>query len=310
MCGNSSCPFIQILCCDFKDIVKDSALFPIDNKSTLCMVEDFEDGKWRYEHFLNYIWDSVAETALNEKERRALCNRPRTLLKEAASKLRLTKGDGEGGEIAEILLYAIMRDFYKAFPVVPKIFYKQNRRDYAKGADSVHIVVSEEENAFSLWLGEAKFYNSLKAQRLDTIVSSVFQTLNTEKIKKENSLILGLGDLECLKTTEEIKQKIKRVLNKDTSIDQLKPYLHIPIFILHECEITKNASSADETYKDLLKKLYIETANSYFTKQLEKCGAIFNYEKITFHLIMIPVPNKEEIVKSFVEEAKGYCNGK
>lgn len=65
-----------------------------------------------------------------------------------------------------------MKDHYSALPIVPKIFYKQNKKDEAKGSDSVHIVI-ESRDSFSLWFGESKFYNSIENARLDKIISSV-----------------------------------------------------------------------------------------------------------------------------------------
>ncbi|WP_457825501.1 HamA C-terminal domain-containing protein, partial [Staphylococcus aureus] len=84
---------------------------------------------------------------------------------------------------------------YKALPVVPKIYYKQNRNDNAKGADSVHIVIADDGADFSLWLGESKFYSDIGDARLDKVVQSVLEMLNSEKIRKENSIIMGLTDL-------------------------------------------------------------------------------------------------------------------
>ena len=52
-----------------------------------------------------------------------------------------------------------MKHHYGALSAVPKIFYKQNVQDNAKGADSVHIVLNN--NDFSIWFGEAKFYPNL-----------------------------------------------------------------------------------------------------------------------------------------------------
>ncbi|MGY8685369.1 Hachiman antiphage defense system protein HamA [Bradyrhizobium sp. UFLA05-153] len=69
------------------------------------------------------------------------------------------------------------------YPVVTKIFYKQNDQDNAKGADSVHIVVNGDD--FTLWFGEAKFYNSIADARLDAVVTSVLNSLSTDKLKKE-----------------------------------------------------------------------------------------------------------------------------
>ena len=151
-------PFTVIIDCPFKDITLDKTLAPTDKKNCVCMVNDFEDGKWRLDVFMDYIWDNIAETALSAEERKALGSRHSTILAKAAKNLRITDKDTSGGEIAEILLYAIMKNFYGALPVVPKIYYKQNANDFAKGADSVHVVV-EKDGDFSLWLGEAKFYN-------------------------------------------------------------------------------------------------------------------------------------------------------
>ncbi len=127
------------------------------------IVNDFEDGLWRHEKFSNFIWDNIADTALSLREREALKSKPRSTLIESAKKLRLTdspKDISKGSELAEVVLYGIMKHKFKAIPVVPKIFYKQNSQDNAKGADSVHIVLSD-NGLFTLWFGEAKFYSSI-----------------------------------------------------------------------------------------------------------------------------------------------------
>jgi Cap4 SAVED domain len=103
----------------------------------------------------------------------------------------------KGSELAEIVLYGIMRHKYGALPVVPKIFYKQNTQDNAKGADSVHIVLNPDED-FSLWFGEAKFYSSIEDARLGSIIESVKTSLGTEKLKKENAIIVNLPELDHL----------------------------------------------------------------------------------------------------------------
>ena len=299
-------PFQVIIDCPFKDITKDSTLAPIDHKFSLCMVNDFEDGKWNVEAFHDFIWDNIAQTALNKEEREALGGRPSTLLKRAAKNLRITDNDVSGGEIAEILLYSIMKHHYNALPVVPKIYYKQNPNDFAKGADSVHIVIEDEDN-FSFWLGEAKFYNKLENARLDKVVESVHDTLTSDKIKKENSIILGIKDLDELEIPEILLDKIKCLLDKEKPDDKIKPHLHVPILLLHECEITSKAKILSKEYLNSIKEQYADRATAYFKKQIEKCkNDIFMYSDICFHLILIPVPNKEEIVNMFVNRAKAF----
>src|SRR5690606_40448142 len=205
----------------FSDINTDSTLNPVDNKSVISMINNFEATKWRYNHFQNFIWDNIAETSLSHRERESLVNSHHSLLTYAAKNLRLSDKSGDiskGSEIAEIVLYAIMNHHFNALPVVPKIFYKQNAQDNAKGADSVHIII-ENHTDFSIWFGEAKFYNSIEDARLPEIISSVENSLLTEKLKKENSIITNLPDIDSLIGDEALRNSIKTALSPRESID-------------------------------------------------------------------------------------------
>lgn len=294
--------------CGFSDINLDQSLGPIDKKFSLSFLNDFEDGQWRYSKFQSFIWDNIAETSLSYKERESLVNH--SLLVEAAKNLRLTDSDkediGRGSELAEIVLYGIMKHHYKALPVVPKIFYKQNAQDNAKGADSVHIVL-EKNDSFSIWFGEAKFYKRIEDARLYSIVASVENSLKTDKLKKENAIITNVQDLDGLVLDLKLREKIKATLSNKSSIDELKPKLHIPIFIMHECEITKKATCINEKYIEDMLSFHRERATAYFKKQINKLkGYVHLYSDITFHIVLFPVPDKEKIVHKFVANVQHY----
>jgi hypothetical protein len=294
----------------FIHINTDALLNPVKNKNVLSIINDFEDASWRFKKFQSFIWDNIAETSLSFKERQSLVDASHSLLTAAAQNLRLTDkitDISKGSELAEIVLYGIMKHHYHALPVVPKIFYKQNSQDNAKGADSVHIVL-EKDNKFSIWFGEAKFYNSIENARLDTVVESVESSLMTDKIKKENSIITNVSDIDSLIDDATLREQIKRALSNRESIDDLKPILHVPILLLHECEITKGCTSLSSQYKDDIIKHHRNRAESYFRKQLAKLNKIHKYSEITFHLILFPVPSKEEIVGTFIATATFYKN--
>lgn len=287
------------------NLCMDDSLEHVDNKSLLSMVNGFEDGEWRYGKFQNFIWDNIAETSLSFSERQCLVNH--SLLTASAKNLRLTDKENDiskGSELAEIALYGVMKHHYGALPVVPKIFYKQNSQDNAKGADSVHIVV--DGNDFSLWFGEAKFYNSIEDARLSSIIKSVDNSLKTDKLKKENSIITNVHDLDYMIEDIDLKTRIKDALDNKTSIDELKPKIHIPIFILHECEITQQQKLLNSEYKNSITDYHIERANTFFKKQVKSLKQIFMYEEIKFHIILFPIPSKDMIVNKFVKNVEHY----
>lgn len=280
------------------------------NEKVLSLLNDFEDGKWRFSKFQNFIWDNIIETALSQGEKEKLVGQNQSALIEAAKNLRLTDKEnepGKGSELAEILLYGIMKHYYNGLPVVPKIYYKQSNQDNAKGADSVHIVLEGDED-FSIWLGEAKFYKDLNAA-IDAAIRSIKETLKTEKLKKENRIITGLQDIDQLlktKAKEELANKIKSFLSNENSIDDFKPKLHIPVLFLYECKKTKNNTRMSDKYRTEIKNYHISKARMYFDKQNEKLSSVGQYEDIKFHLILFPVPDKTEIVNKFISNVEFY----
>lgn len=284
-----------------------------ENRRILSLTNDFEEGKWRANYMRNFILDNITLTALSAEEReKAIGTDLYSALEHAVSRLRIVDSDkGKGSEIAEIILYGIMRQYFNAIPVVPKIFYKQNDNDNAKGADSVHICL-EEDGDFSLWLGEAKFYNSIDDNRLDDPVNSVLNSLEKHSLRKETSIVSNIKDLELLIKPKELVEKIKNALRPETSIDKIRSLIHIPILLLHECSITANACELTEEFKNSIIEKHRKCAISYFDKLNEKNpkreNPIYKIEEIKFHLILLPVPNKSEIVSMFYKKVNSILS--
>jgi hypothetical protein len=293
----------------FLRIASDPKPTPADHKHVLSLINDFEDMKWRYEKFENFIWDNISLTALSAQERDKLANRSHSTLIASAKKLRLTDNPadiGQGSELAEIVLYGIMHHYYKALPVVPKIFYKQNVQDNAKGADSVHIVL-EGDDDFSLWFGEAKFYNSIENSRLSSIIESVGNSLQTEKLKKENSIITNTSDIDTLVPNPALAKKIKEALSYSNSIDSIKPKIHVPILLLHECAITSATKELTDAYREKIRNYHLDRANAYFKKQIETLvETVAKYSEIKFHIILFPIPNRQQIINKFTSDVAHY----
>jgi len=289
------------------DVIIDETLLTLqlpginpNKKALFSLANDFESGMWRKDKFCNFIWDNIKETALSEDERKALIGKELSSLAKSARNVvfRDNDEDDKGGEVGEILLYGILRHYYSALPVVPKIFYKQNTQDYAKGADSVHIVL-EQDNSFSIWLGEAKFYSALDNARFDKILKSVETMLDDVKLKKEFNIVTSIKDLEDLIPNKDIFEEIKIALADGISLDVIKTKLHVPILLLHECSVTANYSGSMQAYRENIRRHHLAIAEQFIKKQELKLSGIFGYNDICFHLILFPVPNKKDIVEIF-----------
>ena len=281
---------------------------PFSNKALLSLSNDYENGKWRLKHFEKFVFNSLVETALSAKERESLIDDSFSRLEESAKNLRLLDNEEAGGEIGEVLLYGIMKKYYNALPIVPKIFYKQNANDYAKGADSVHIVL-DNNNEYSLWFGEAKFYNSLETARLTKIIESISNMFDTHKMRKELKIITNISDLEFYIKDKELLERIRKDFSDNLSLDKLSTKIHIPIMLLHECSLTHSEIKSNqeyEEYKVRIKAEHLDIAKRFMNKQDEKLRKIYGYSDIKFHLIIFPVPNKSVIVKRFIGKVKEW----
>ena len=270
---------------------------PDTNDFLVSLVNGFEEGHWMKKNFQNFIYNNIAETALKAEERIKIVDDSYSCLVESAKHLRLIDKDGvdeetkkkdkgRGSEIAEIVLYGIMKHHFNAIPAIPKIYYKQNDKMNALGDDSVHIVLTKDGD-FQIWLGEAKFYNDLEDKRFGEPLDSIAQMLNPAIIRKEIGILTGLNELDVvLRDNLEMLEKVKSVLKNFTSIDEIKERLHVPILLLHECEITNCATRLSEEYKKKIIAYHYDRAINYFKKQIIKFKDYVDYDKINFHLIL------------------------
>ena len=145
----------------------------------------------------------------------------------------------------------------------------------------------------------------MEDKRFGEPLDSIAQMLNPAIIRKEIGILTGLNELDVvLRDNLEMLEKVKSVLKNFTSIDEIKERLHVPILLLHECEITNCATRLSEEYKKKIIAYHYDRAINYFKKQIIKFKDYVDYDKINFHLILFPVPKKSEIVEWFISRAK------
>ena len=77
------------------------------------------------------------------------------------------------------------------------------------------------------------------------------------------------------------------------------------VCLLHECSITKGARELSPEYLEEIKHYHLNRAERFFMSHnnKQKKEGVYGFEKIMFHLILFPVPNKENIVNWFVKRA-------
>ena len=132
---------------------------------------------------------------------------------------------------------------------------------------------------------------------------------NEKKLRKEFSIICNIADLRDFFGDENklLFEKIKQKLDENTSLDEIKPILHIPILLLYECPITTETTKIDDVYREKIKKRQTDIAKQYFSKQIKKLASIiYDYQHIKFHFILFPVPDKDRIAKKFIRDAQYY----
>ncbi len=273
-----------------------------DNYAVLSLANDFENNKWRINKFEDFIFNNIKEVALTKKEIEALNGEPWSIIKKSISNLRI---DENLSELGEIILYGILKEYYSALPIVPKVFYKQNKNDCVKGADSIHITLCNNGKCH-LWLGESKFYSDLDSA-IDSACDSVYEILQDEKLSKEKSIIANLSDIK--ENLGDCSESFLQVLSDRVSLDEIKKILHIPISIIYECKDTqehlkKQPVEFNTAYKNILIDKHKEKCKVISQKLNNKLKNIPFVEKIKFHIIIFPISNKQEIIQQIKNKFK------
>lgn len=104
------------------------------------------------------------------------------------------------------------------------------------------------------------------------------------------------------------QKRVIKILCVTKYIDEIKPKLHIPILLLHECQITASTTEMSDEYKNSIISFHRDRAHSFFKKQINKLSSVHKYSEINFHLILFPVPDKTKIVNWFISQAKNLKN--
>lgn len=250
----------------------------------------FDGSKWRCEKFAFHLAEWLPDYALREEE--LAVHHGNALLKHNQAAVRVYTSDKyeNRGEVGEIALHAICRDFFDTIPISPRVFYKSASNDVIKAFDMVHARFPS-PGEFEIWLGESKLYKNGRRAMADAI-SSVRAHIDAGFLENEKIL---LGP-QIPRSTPHYEQ-ISKLFQRNAKLDDFLSAAVFPIGIICESGAAVTATKADAAYlagaKAELNALAAAVAKSGLT------------DTIRIEVIYVPVPSKADIVKAFDKRLKG-----
>jgi hypothetical protein len=207
----------------------------------------------------------------------------RKLTEVAARRVYNTEKSDTRGEIGELLLHAICRQFSGTFPTVSKVYYKTASNDFAKGFDLVHTRYAAADDEFELWLGEAKFYEDGVAAVSESI-NSLRQHLEAGFLTAEKILLGGK-----ISADTPAYSKLEWLFDRDTALDEIFRRLIVPILIAYDSQNTASFENEDG-YNE---KLLLEFAK-FQTKFSEGIP-----EQVSAYCFYVPMDTKKKLIAAF-----------
>ncbi|XYQ56052.1 HamA C-terminal domain-containing protein [Pectobacterium carotovorum] len=193
-----------------------------DNTFTL----DFCDGKYRQDDLVGLIRDvvpyfSLTTEELKELEQSEINKRSFTRISDAR---RQAKGD-----YGELMLFLILSIFYDVPKFVTKARLRSTTREQIKGFDCAHFSV--ENDKVTLWLGEAKFHQSISSA-ISSALTSLTEHLNDKSRISSELKLLG-GEIEINKKLDrQLYLLLKSYVDGGKSLDEVE--IAVPVLLTYD----------------------------------------------------------------------------
>lgn len=262
--------------------VRVNRLVPHPPLTAVC--PGYEQSVWRDEALARDTFDRhLPSFALPYSDTSAISDTTAAaLLRQAARNVYSTDKYSKRGEFGELLLHAICRDIFGSQPAISKITFKDAANDTVKGFNSVHVV--EADDKLELWLGEVKFYNNLASAIYD-VTSELAVHLKANYLRSEFVPVVNKLDRSWPHTP-----RIERLLNENTSLDEIFDALTIPVLCTYDSNAVKDNNKVCEAY---ITQLQAE-AESAWINFTSKCDPSWT---VQLRLILLPLLSKSRLVE-------------
>jgi hypothetical protein len=255
---------------------------------TLCCA-GFELRAWRCEPFARHLMDWLPDYALTAEELSIHHGNAYEKLRQAAARVYHTDKSENRGEVGEIALHVVCRDFFHTVPISPRVFYLSASNDVVKGFDMVHAAVGGEHA--EIWLGESKFYSN-RARAVADAINSVAAHIDRGFLTNEKLLI----GPQIPKDTPRYAE-IQHLFRSQTSIDELIRHSTFAIAVIGNSKAVMDAEEEELGYE--------EAAKFELDDLVSRLRASKIFETIKINLVYIPVRRKTELVAAFDKYLKG-----
>lgn len=256
-------------------------------KGSFCA--GFEVEKWRCEAFANHLMDWIADFALKEEELKVNHGNMFVRLREAAVRIYSSDKYEKRGEVGELALHAICRDFFDTVPIAPRVFYLTSSNDVVKSFDLVHVRYAG-ASAFELWLGEAKLYKDADTA-VTAAIASIHEHIEQGFLNREK-LLLGPQISKDIPRHEEIRA----LLSAQASLDSLFASAVFPVCIMANSHAAASAKSQAPPYS--------EQVAAELMKLNQRISASGLRQKIKLFLIYTPLASKDSLIDAFDKKLK------
>lgn len=252
-------------------------------ESTSCCA-GFEFSAWRCKQFADHLIEWLPEYALLEEELRVHHGNIFVKLQQAAVRVYTSDKHKNRGEVGEIALHAICREFFNTIPISPRVFYKSSSNDVVKAFDMVHAYFPA-GNGVELWLGESKLYGDADAAIRDAI-SSVKLHLDQGFLRNQK-LLLGP---QIPKTTPRFAE-ILELFRPQASLDRFLSSAVFAVAVLAPSPAVAATTGHTRTYSEQVRAELQE-----LVEKVVRSGLLHDIRII---LIYVPVGNKPQLVDDF-----------
>jgi hypothetical protein len=236
-----------------EEVIFSFEVSPEWRENHFCFHLDYEANVYRQDALVRLIRDSVEYFALTHEEFENFRARGDVATARRLAWSRISKARKEKkGDYGELLLFLLL--YFKMPQRIPrfvtKVRLRSSRGDQIKGFDCAHCTFVD--NELCLWLGEAKFHESIS-----TAIASAMKSLEDHSARdylKDELRILGANIEANHGLDETVLRELDTALNKDRSIDRLK--FNVPILLTYDSGCVQgNTSLCDKFRMDLTAEL-------------------------------------------------------